>query len=91
MPSATLTIEHELGLHARPAAEFVKRAASFPCTIKVRKSGNTGDYVDAKSILSVMTLAVTQGDDIEVVAEGAQAEAAIGELRQLVESNFRGL
>jgi phosphocarrier protein HPr len=91
VPSAILTIRHELGLHARPAAEFVKSAASFPCTIKVRKSGNTGDYANAKSILSVMTLAISQGDDIEIVAEGEQAEAAIGNLRQLVESNFQGL
>lgn len=91
MPSATLTIKHELGLHARPAAEFVKRAASYPCTIQVRKLETRGDYVNAKSILSLMTLAVSQGDAIEVVAEGEQAAAAIGDLRQLVESDFEGL
>lgn len=89
MPSATLTIQHELGLHARPAAQFVQRAAAFPCAIKIRKPAAGAAFVNAKSILSLMILGVGQGDAIEIVAEGEQAAAAISDLRQLVEGNFQ--
>lgn len=89
MPAVILLVQHELGLHARPAAEFVKHAVAFPCAIKVKKLGTVGDYANAKSILSLMTLSVSQGDSIEVVAEGEQADGALDDLRRLVEGDFR--
>jgi len=88
MPSLTLTIRHPAGLHARPAAQFVKMAASFPCTLTVRNLTNSKPAVNAKSVLSVLTQAVNQGHMVELTAEGERAEEALAALRELVESNF---
>lgn len=81
------TIRNRLGLHARPAAELVKTAARFQCDVSVGKDGN---WVNAKSILGVMTLAAEFGSTVTVRAEGEDAEAAATALveilsRELVE------
>jgi phosphotransferase system HPr (HPr) family protein len=88
MPSITLTVQHALGLHARPAAQFVKLAASFPCAITVRNLTSNKPAVNAKSVLSVLTQAVNHGHQILVEAEGERAEEALTALKGLVESNF---
>src|SRR5438132_14191208 len=77
-----LTITNKVGLHARPAALFVQTAARFKDTrVEVVKDGAVRD---AKSILSVLTLGVSQGTTITVRAEGPQAEAAEAALTDLV-------
>jgi phosphotransferase system HPr (HPr) family protein len=88
MPAISLTVSHAAGLHARPAAEFVKKAASFPCQITVRNVTDDRPPVNAKSILSVLTLGVNQGYEIEVIAEGEGAEEALTAIADLVNSNF---
>ena len=88
MPSTTFTVNHSAGLHARPAALFVKLAASFPCTITVRNTSGEKPAVNAKSVLSVLTQAVNQGNVVEVVAEGERADEALQALKELVENNF---
>jgi len=88
MPSITLTISHAAGLHARPAALFVKTAQAFPCTIKLQNLTGQKPLANAKSPLSVLTQGVNQGQQILVEAEGEQAEAALAALKQLVENNF---
>jgi len=88
MPAISLTVSHAAGLHARPAAEFVKKAASFPCQITVRNVTDDRPPVNAKSILSVLTLGVNQGYEIEVIAEGEGAEEAHTAIADLVNSNF---
>jgi phosphotransferase system HPr (HPr) family protein len=81
-----LTIMNKVGLHARPAALFVQTAARFKDTrVEVVKNGAARD---AKSILSVLTLGVSQGTTITVRAEGPQAEAAIAALTELVDRDF---
>jgi phosphotransferase system HPr (HPr) family protein len=81
-----LTITNKVGLHARPAALFVQTAARFKDTrVQVVKNG---DARDAKSILSVLTLGVSQGTTITVRADGPQAEAAIAALSDLVDRDF---
>jgi len=73
-------------LHARPAALFVQTAARFKDTrVEVIKNGSIRD---AKSILSVLTLGVSQGTTITVRADGPQAEAAIAALTDLVDHDF---
>jgi phosphotransferase system HPr (HPr) family protein len=86
--STTLTIDHPAGLHARPAAQFVKTAARFPCKISVRKLNSEKPPANAKSPLSVLTLGVNQGDSVEIIAEGEQAQEAVDALVELVQSNF---
>jgi len=88
MISTIITINHPAGLHARPAAQFVKTAARFPCKISVRKLNSEKPPANAKSPLSVLTLGVNQGDTVEIIAEGEEAQAALQALVELVESNF---
>lgn len=88
MPSITLTIGHASGLHARPAAAFVKMAAAFPCTITVRNLTTNKPAVNAKSVLSVITQGVNQGHQVEVSAEGERADEALAALQELVTGNF---
>ena len=88
MPKTEVVVKHDVGLHARPAATFVKLASLFPCEVKVRNVTDDGAAVNAKSILSVLTLGVHQGYTIEIEAEGEQAEEALKELEALVGRNF---
>jgi len=77
-----VTLTNEVGLHARPAAQFVKTAASFECTVKVIKNMNEAD---AKSITSILFLDVRKGDIVTIRATGEDAEKAIKTLTKLVE------
>ena len=88
MPSTILTVTHPAGLHARPAAAFVKTAATFPCTITVRNLSSDKPAVNAKSILGVLTQGVNQGHQIEISAEGEDADRAIATLSMLIANNF---
>lgn len=88
MPSLILTIQHASGLHARPAAQFVKMAASFPCSLTVRNITSNKLAANAKSVLSVLTQGVNKGHEIELVAEGERAEEALAAIKELIESNF---
>lgn len=87
-PAVMLVVTHPVGLHARPAAKFVQTAARFPCAIRVANVTTGSPFVDAKSILKVLTLGVQQGHRIRVEAEGEAAMAALKALRELVESDF---
>jgi len=81
-----LTITNKVGLHARPAALFVQTAARFKDTrVEVLKDGVPRD---AKSILNVLALGVTQGTTIVVRAEGPHAGDAIAALSDLVDRDF---
>ncbi len=80
-----LTIHHPAGLHARPASKFVETAQRFKCDISVTFSG---EKVNAKSILNILSLGVEQGDEVIIRAEGGDAQEAIETLTQLVEEDF---
>ncbi len=88
MAKTEVAVEHKVGLHARPASQFVKLAGKYPCTIAVRNVTSDGKAVNAKSILSVLTLGVQQGHTIEIDAEGEQAAEALDALVALVAANF---
>lgn len=88
MASITLTVVNAVGLHARPAALFVKTAKEFPCAITIQNLTAHKPTANAKSPLSVLTQAVQQGNEILIQAEGEQADEALAALKQLVESNF---
>ncbi len=80
-----LRIVNPLGLHARPAAQFVRTASGFPCEIEVSKDGMV---VNGKSIMGVMMLAAECGSEILLRADGDEAEAALAALAQLVADGF---
>ena len=83
--SSTLTIVNERGLHARASAKFVKCAQTFQADVTVSKDGNT---VGATSIMGLMMLAASIGTQIELVATGPEAQAALHALEQLVADRF---
>ena len=78
-------IVNRYGLHARPAMQFVELANTYNSKLEVSNGLLT---VDAKSIMSVMRLAATQGTVLKIVADGGDAEEACGALRELVSSGF---
>jgi phosphotransferase system HPr (HPr) family protein len=90
MQSTRIIVINEVGLHARPAAEFVRQAAQFVSEIQIRNLTRNTDWVDAKSILGVLTLGVECGHEIEVRANGQDEENAIHSLQALIESDFAG-
>ena len=85
MPSRELTISNKLGIHARPAAQFVRTASKFAASIRVEKDG---EEVDGKSIMGLMMLAAGHGSVLNVFAEGHDAEDALRALEALVGRNF---
>ena len=86
MPSCQVTIINKLGLHARAAAKFVSVANSFPCTISVGRDANT--LCNGKNIMSVMMLAASKGTQLQISAEGEQAEQALSALQALIADYF---
>jgi len=79
------TIRNRLGLHARPAAEFVKLAGTYASEIWVDKDGLE---VNGKSIMGVMMLAAEAGSSIRIRAVGPDADRAVDELVALVHAGF---
>ncbi|SDU41000.1 HPr family phosphocarrier protein [Jiangella alkaliphila] len=86
MPERTAVVASKAGLHARPAAVFVKAAAEQPTKVSIRKPD--GEPVDASSILSIMTLGVEQGDQVVLSAEGEKADEALDTLVALLERDL---
>jgi phosphocarrier protein HPr len=80
-----LTISNKLGIHARPAALFVKTANRFACEIFVEKDG---EKINGKSIMGLMMLAAGHGSKITLHIRGADAVQAIAELEALVQRKF---
>jgi phosphocarrier protein len=77
------TVASELGLHARPAGQFVRLAGRFSAEITVSAEG---EWVSATSVLSLLSLAASQGTRLRIRASGADAEEAIEALGELLES-----
>lgn len=88
MKTAILQVKAEVGLHARPAAIFVQHAGRFNSDIKVRNTTTQSDWVDAKSILSVLTLGVEKDHEIEIEVSGPDEAEAAASLTALIQSDF---
>ncbi|MCH1568175.1 MAG: HPr family phosphocarrier protein [Alphaproteobacteria bacterium] len=85
MPSCTLTITNQRGLHARASAKFVKLAESFNAEITVSRGDDT---VNATSIMGLMMLGAADGAQIGIAADGADADAALAALTALINDKF---
>lgn len=90
MPTASrdIVICNKLGLHARPAMQFVDLANQFKADVKVISFGEEGGEVDGKSVMQMMTLAAVEGTPLKIIAEGEDADAAVKELAKLIEDKF---
>ncbi|RMF60578.1 MAG: HPr family phosphocarrier protein [Calditrichaeota bacterium] len=85
MIKKTFQIHHKFGIHARPAATFVKVASRFKSDIKVAKDG----YIaNGKSIMGLMSLGAEYGSVIEITIEGEDAQEAMDALETLINNNF---
>lgn len=85
MISKEIVVQNQVGLHARPATFFIQKANEFTCAIWIAKDERK---VNAKSLLGVLSLGVTRGMSVTLVADGADEEAAVNELASLVATNF---
>jgi phosphotransferase system HPr (HPr) family protein len=85
LASASVTIVNRLGLHARPATEFVDLASSFKADVWVHKGD---ERVGGKSIMEMMMLAATKGTNLEIKADGPDAQACVEALAKLVADGF---
>jgi phosphotransferase system HPr (HPr) family protein len=81
----TVTVGSKSGLHARPVAIVVQKAKGFQSQITLAKTEKTAN---AKSILSVLTLGASQGEQIVLKAEGEDAESAVATLATLIEGDL---
>lgn len=82
MVEKEVVVKNPHGLHARPAALFVQKAATFPCKITLSKNDKK---VDAKSILAVMSLGIEPNEKIVLKADGEREEEALEELVKICE------
>jgi len=80
-----LVVRNKLGIHARPAAMFVKTANRFECDVFVEKDG---EKVNGKSIMGLMMLAAGPGSTLTVHAQGHDASQALAEIETLIKRKF---
>lgn len=85
MFSKEVEVQNQVGLHARPATFFIQRANEFKSSIWVEKDERK---VNAKSLLGVLSLGITKGTTINLIADGADEEEAVVTLVNLIASNF---
>ena len=85
MKSIQITVENEVGLHARPATLFVQTAQKHKATITVSYNGK---IVNAKSLLGLLSLGAAKDSVITIAADGSDEEDALNSLTALVDGNF---
>lgn len=87
MPEAELKVINQLGLHARAAAQLVRLAGTFKSRIMLERFDNRVT-ADAKSILSVLTLAAAKGTLLKLNVEGEDEEKALAAMKEIFEKGF---
>ena len=85
MKTEKAEVVNRLGIHARPAAQIVKAASQYDCSLTLTVDG---DSVNAKSIMGVMTLAACKGSIIEVTAEGDDENIALKSIVEIIRNGF---
>ena len=85
MIDTELTIINKLGLHARAAAKLASTAGRFSCSIK---TGHNGKLVDAKSVMSLMLLAASQGTTLTFQFDGGDEVHAHQAIKALIDEKF---
>jgi phosphoenolpyruvate-protein phosphotransferase/dihydroxyacetone kinase phosphotransfer subunit len=83
-----IAVRNEHGLHARPAARFVQTASGFDADVRITNATSGRGPVSARSLTAVATLGITRGDEIEVLARGPRANAALDAIRALADRDF---
>jgi phosphocarrier protein HPr len=85
MLTKEITVNNQVGLHARPATFFIQKANEFRSGIWIERDDRR---VNAKSLLGVLSLGVTKGSSIRIIADGSDEQLAIDALCELIDSDF---
>ena len=85
MYSKDVMVQNQVGLHERPATFFIQKANEFRSSIWIEKEERR---VNAKSLLGILSLGIIGGTQIKIIADGADEQAAVNALVELVESGF---
>ncbi len=85
MTDLQVTVQNQVGLHARPATFFIQKANEFQSSVWVEKDERR---VNAKSLLGVLSLGIIGGTPIRIIADGPDESEAVNSLVKLVESGF---
>lgn len=88
MACKDVIIRNKLGLHARPAMQFVDLANQFRANVRVEAKGEEPAEADGKSVMQMIILAATEGTPLRIVAEGDDADQAVEKLAALVDEKF---
>ncbi len=80
-----IVVQNQVGLHARPATFFIQKANEYKSSVWIEKDERR---VNAKSLLGVLSLGITKGISITIMAEGSDEEKAVNDLVGLISSNF---
>lgn len=80
-----VTVENQVGLHARPATFFIQKANEFKSSIWIEKEERR---VNAKSLLGILSLGIVGGTSIRIIADGSDEQVAVDGLVELVDSGF---
>ena len=85
MVSKFLTVPNAQGFHMRPASTFAAAMAKYPCNVTIKFNGNS---YNAKSLLNIIAACIKCGNEVEVICDGADEEAALAEATAMIESGF---
>ena len=85
MTSKTVTIRNSIGLHARPATFFIRKANDFKSSVWVEKDERR---VNAKSLLGVLSMGIAKGTSVTILADGPDEEAAVKALDDLIQNGL---
>ena len=85
MISKNVTIQNNVGLHARPATFFIQKANTYQSSVWVEKEDRR---VNAKSLLGVLSLGITKGMTVTLIADGSDEKLAIDAVAELIDTNF---
>ena len=88
MTTAKTQVVNATGLHARPAAIFVKKAKEFQCDIQIRNATKDTPFVNAKSILRLLTAELCKDNVAEIQAQGSDEAEAVSALVALIQTGF---
>ena len=88
MYTRQVTVRNKTGLHARPAAVFIKEAVKYKSSIQIAKKEKPEEAVNAKSLVLVLSLSVACGGQVEISAEGEDEQAAVDALAAVVDAGL---
>lgn len=83
----TVTVNNQVGLHARPATFFIQKANEFKSSIWIEKDERR---INAKSLLGVLSLGIIKGMSMDIAADGPDEQEAVEALEELINTNFSG-